>query len=116
MALKNEFILHILDENDFIIKCSDCGGASVSDPHRGLTISDGTIRFNSLCGCCSKTSVSVDFEYEQNADDRFPKTIETTSYDCNERDEEGGVKTVYQKEIITDTIRFEDFKWDYLNF
>lgn len=103
-------------ENNFIIQCSDCGGAGVGDPHRGLTLSNGKIRFMSLYGSCSKTSVAIEFIHNTIYDDWLLTTIETISYDCNLQDEEDGTKTVDQKEIITETLRFEDFNGEYFNF
>lgn len=97
--------------NNFLVECSDCGGAGVGDPHQGILFENGILSFESLYGACDKTAQSINFTYDKVGKLWWLQTIEKTSYNCQEPADGEEVKTYNSIKTKKDfgSIRFSDY-------
>lgn len=102
-------VLKVAKQNSSLIECSDCGGAGVGDPYRGIEIHNNEITFKQLFGACCKDEVSTTFEYNESLKDWFLTKREKISSCCHQ-DENEGAKTTMIIETIDDlgSIKFSD--------
>jgi|GEM_PF-405301 len=96
--------------NDYLVECSDCGGAGVGDPYQGIAIKNGYFSFEALYGSCYKTFQVITFKYDAAEKDWFLHKIGTEDYNCKET--ESSEVEVYTKTKTVDDfgkIRFNDY-------
>lgn len=107
---ENPFNLKVVKQNSNLIDCSDCGGAGVGDPYRGIDINDSEITFKQLFGACCKDEESTTFRYNENLKDWFLLKKEKISYCCNQEGNDE-IKTTVTTETTDDfgSIKFSDY-------
>jgi hypothetical protein len=106
---EDPLILKNVKQNSSLIECSDCGGAGVGDPYRGIEFNNNEIIFKQLYGACCKDEESTTFEYNESLKDWFLIKIEKISSCCHEDGSEG-TKTTIITETTDDfgSIKFSD--------
>lgn len=107
---KSPLKLFVASVNTNLIQCSDCGGAGVGDPYRGITIKNNDISFKQLFGACCKDEETVFFTFDAKLKNWFLLKKEKISYCCN-NEENGEIKTEFVVESKHDfgIITFADY-------
>lgn len=107
---KSPLKIKVVAQNSKLIACSDCGGAGVGDPYRGMSIKNGVMTFKQLFGACCKDEETVAFSYDGDLNDWLLSSKEKLSYCCNQ-EENDEIATVFTTETSKDfgIIKFDDF-------
>jgi hypothetical protein len=103
--------IRIASQNDYIIGCSDCGGAGVGDPYRGITIKNNYFSLEQLFGSCDKEHEITTFNYRQDQKDWFLYKLASKYSSCPRSDNEDEIVTVPKGKTTQDfgEIRFKDY-------
>ncbi|MET4104933.1 hypothetical protein [Hymenobacter sp. UYP22] len=76
--------MRVAASNDNVVACSNCGGAGVGDPHRGIIIKGNYFSFESLYGACDKTYFTVTFHYSRTRRNWFLHRRSSLDYSCQD--------------------------------
>jgi hypothetical protein len=69
--------------NSEIVECSQCGGAGIGDPFRGIVIKNGYFTIEQLFGACTKTYIYTTFKYDKTSNDFLLHKVGNESHDCH---------------------------------
>ena len=96
--------------NHNILECSNCGGAGVGDPFRGISIKNNYFSIEQLFGACDKSFIVTTFKYENGK--WFLYKIGQDDYSCNEVNENEEIKVIHKMKTIKDfgLIEFKNYK------
>lgn len=94
--------------NNYLVECSQCGGAGVDDPLQGITIKNGYFSIEQLFGACIKDFFVITFKYEK-GEFLLQSIGKNTSY-CNQlENDEVKMTRIRKKAEDLGEIKFEEF-------
>ncbi len=97
--------------NNYLVECSDCGGAGVGNPHQGIKFEKGILSFESLYGACDKTNQFINFSYDELEKKWWLDSIETSDYSCRDTgDGETTASYAIKNKKDFGSVQFMDFR------
>lgn len=107
----NQLVLH--SYNDRIVECSNCGGAGVGDPFRGIKIQYPYFSVEGLSGDCDKTFTVKSFKFDSKNRNFYLHKVINENYGCQENPTRNGeikvqAQTLSKKQF--GKVRFSEYR------